>query len=204
MNETTWADQIRDILNEEFKKSNPALHADVEVKLPYGIMIKEFKIEEEAKKGTETKELWKPVYAEGSENKFATDLLIYEDAGNGNRIPRVVIEAKINDASTHDVITYGKKAVMHRALMPALRYGMMLGASKDDALTWKHFTHGSDFDFMFAFKGEVPDEKEQEKFCALVDSEIAISKKLEAMLETAGAKLDIYCVQKKLEIEPNK
>ena len=186
MGERDWVRTIQEVLNGHFKASNPALRAEAEVALPYGTMITGFD------------DGWKPRYAE-KENNFKTDLLIYEQSGGG-RIPRLVIEAKILDASTHDVITYGKKSVLHRELMPYLRYGLMIGANKSDALTWKHFTHGSDFDFMFSFGAETPDKNERESFLALVDSEVATSRELQGMLDSSGSELGIYYVRKKLEV----
>lgn len=185
MGEVKWTEHVRDILNGYFEGTK--FHAETQVKLPYGIMITGFE------------DGWMPKCDAEKMNTFTTDLVIYEER-KGIVVPRVVIEAKILDASTHDVITYGKKAAMHRALMPYLRYGIMIGASKSEALTWKHFTHGSDFDFMFSFKSHELDEKEREEFIKLVKSEIKISEKLEKLLDSKGEGSDICCVRRKLDV----
>lgn len=184
--EDPWTERICAILNDHFKESKPAFHAEVKKNLPYGTVIEGFD-------GN-----WKPVYAQ-KEITFETDLLIYEKKG-GKAIPRVVIEAKYKDAGTHDAITYGKKSTMHRTLMPYLRYGMMIGANGNGTLTWKHFEHGSDFDFMFAFKGEEPDDIERKKFVSLVDSEIKNSQGLWKIFVLKEKGEDIYCVQKDLKL----
>lgn len=187
MDERTWTERISEILEEHFKeKTKPTFHVETEQKLPYGTVIKDFDKD------------WKPEYAE-KENKFATDLVIYEEQG-GRIIPRVVIEAKFKNAGTHDAITYGKKAVLHKNLMPALRYGLMIGAMEDRDLQWRFFEHGGDFDFMFCFKGEEPTEDERKDFIALVKSEIKSSKNLEKMFDTKHTKSGIYCLQKVLKL----
>lgn len=186
MNERTWTKRISEILEEHFKEKKPTFHAETEQKLPYGTVITGFDKD------------WKPEYAE-KENVFATDLVIYEEK-DGKRIPRVVIEAKFKNAGTHDAITYGKKAVLHKNLMPALRYGLMIGAMEDRDLQWRFFEHGGDFDFMFCFKGEEPTEDERKDFIALVKSEIKSSKNLEDMFGSKHTKSGIYCLQKELKL----
>ncbi|MDE5614022.1 MAG: hypothetical protein K2I74_05140 [Treponemataceae bacterium] len=203
--EEKWVEQIRDLLNEHFKGTEqPRLHAATQVKLPYGIMISEFKIKENPKENGKLTLIFDDKSESAKNDTYTTDLLIYEDSPNnaGNIIPRVVIEAKIEDASTHDMITYARKAVMHRALMPFLRYGIMIGAHKSDVLTWKHFAHGTDFDFMFSFKAEDPDENEREDFIEIVDSEIKSSQNLEKMFSSKNQKLDIYGVHRNLDVYP--
>ena len=186
MNETEWTRKICKILNNHFKKLKSTFHADTNVKLPYGTVIKDFD------------KNWNASYSE-KENKFATDLVIYEEK-DGKRIPRVVIEAKFKNVTTHDAITYGKKAVLHKNLMPALRYGLMIGSMEDRDLQWRLFEHGGDFDFMFCFKAEDPNDKEQEAFSNLVDSEIENSKKLEKMFDTRHRRSGIYCLQKDVKL----
>ena len=186
MNETEWTKQICKILNNHFKKLKSTFHADTNVKLPYGTVIKDFD------------KNWNASYSE-KENKFATDLVIYEEK-DGKRIPRVVIEAKFKNVTTHDAITYGKKAVLHKNLMPALRYGLMIGSMEDRDLQWRLFEHGGDFDFMFCFKAEEPNDEEQEAFSNLVDSEIENSKKLENMFDTRHRRSGIYCLQKDVKL----
>lgn len=186
MNEVKWTEKIRDMLNKRFETSNPALHAETQVELPYSIMFPGF--------GKDGKLLPPEV------NTFKTDLLICEEK-DGKRIPRVVMEAKFRHYTTHDAMTYGKKAVLHRSLMPYLRYGLMLGAMEDKKLTWRLFEHGGDFDSMFAFKAETPGNDERARFIALVEAEIANSQKLEEMFASKNEKSDIYCVQKNVEFE---
>ena len=191
MNETEWTKQICEILNKHFEKTKSSFHAKTEQKLPYGTVITGFDKD------------WKPDYAE-KENVFATDLVIYEEQGDNRIIPRVVIEAKFKNVGTHDAMTYGKKAVLHKSIMPALRYGLMIGAMEDRDLQWRLFEHGGDFDFMFCFKAEEPTDEEQDAFFNLVDSETANSKKLEDMFASKNKKSGIYGLQKDIkQFKPN-
>lgn len=186
MGENEWTEQIMNMLNKRFRESNSKFYAETQVSLPYSIMLHGFDKD------------WKHLSPE--ENTFKTDLLVYEEK-DGKRIPRVVMEAKFKHYTTHDAITYGKRAALHRTLMPYLRYGLMLGAMEDKELTWRLFEHGSDFDSMFAFKAETPGDDERARFIALMEAEIANSQKLEEMFGSKNEKSDIYCVQKNVDIE---
>ncbi len=66
---------------------------------------------------------------------YQTDILITEGDGSG-WIPRIVIEAKIGNVTTHDAITYSQKAANHKAVHPYLRYGIILGAWEDLRPAW--------------------------------------------------------------------
>ena len=199
--EEKWVEKIKDLLNEHFKGIK--YHAETQVGLPYDIMLMEFK-KIDSKKDGHLNLTDNDKSKNNKKDSFTTDLLIYEDLPDGNIIPRVVIEAKIKDATTHDVITYAKKAIKHRALMPALRYGLMIGANNSESLTWKHFAHGTDFDFMFSFRTEEPDNDEQAKFCEILDAEIECSQELGKIFESKNKNFGICCVHRKLEIKYGK
>lgn len=109
---------------------------------------------------------------------YQTDILITEEDDNG-WLPRIVIEAKIGNVTTHDAITYSQKAANHKAVHPYLRYGIILGAWKDSALPGRLFRHGAHFDFMFAFAGTEPSQVEGERFVSLIENEIGSSRTLE-------------------------
>lgn len=53
-----------------------------------------------------------------STTKYETDIPVFDRFAEGSWIPRVVIECKLKDITTHDAITYGAKAATHRAVHP--------------------------------------------------------------------------------------
>tara|TARA_B100000315_G_C14348460_1_gene482882 strand:- start:139 stop:690 length:552 start_codon:yes stop_codon:yes gene_type:complete len=114
--------------------------------------------------------------------KYQTDILVYEKGSNENWIPRIVIEGKINSVTTHDAITYSKKAQSHKYVHPYLRYGILLGNRKHHSLPGSLFRHGSHFDFMLSWKDFIPSSSELEDLLNIVDKEIKASKELEEMI----------------------
>lgn len=85
-------------------------------------------------------------YAKGKKY-YATDVLIYRELENGEKVPLVVLEGKIKGYSTHDVITYSEKARTHKAVFPHLQYGfIVLDADDQDFMPMRYYSH-STFDF---------------------------------------------------------
>jgi hypothetical protein len=62
--------------------------------------------------------------------RYETDLLIYDSHQNGKWVPRVVIECKIGNVTTHDALTYSTKASTHKHVHPYLRYGFFGGPER--------------------------------------------------------------------------
>ena len=120
----------------------------------------------------------KPKRKEGYQKDYKTDVLVYERKDQ-KWTPRVVIEAKISEVTTHDVITYSQKAAEHKVVHPYLRYGMLVGNRKDRPLPGLLFRHGSHFDFMVSWKGFEPCEKERKDLINLIVEEVEISRNLE-------------------------
>lgn len=58
--------------------------------------------------------------------EYETDLVIKEKINN-YYIPRIIIESKYGNITTHDAITYSNKAQAHKNLYVGLRYVIMLG-----------------------------------------------------------------------------
>ena len=73
---------------------------------------------------------------------FETDLLV---ENINPPIPLVIIELKIGNFSTHEVITYSAKAARHKEVYPYLRYGFVVRGDKP--LTRKFLTHNQGIDF---------------------------------------------------------
>jgi hypothetical protein len=115
---------------------------------------------------------------------YATDLLIYDSRENGDWIPRVVLECKLRDVTTHDALTYSAKAATHKHVHPYLRYGILIGAF-GDALPGRLIRHGAYFDFMMVWQGEEPTDAERKRLTDLLKAEIEASRKLWKLLTKA-------------------
>ena len=94
---------------------------------------------------------WQPNYM--NPMRFETDMVVFERE-NSIIKPRVIVEAKLGTVTTHDAITYSYKAEKHKAITPYVRYGIMIGGREHYPLPGRLFRHGTNFDFMFSFKGE--------------------------------------------------
>ena len=180
MNEVEWTQMISNLLNDNFQD--------------YSIVG--------GKKLTYANEIIKynndtPIY---HDMKYETDILIYELDPNGHWIPRVVIEGKINSVTTHDAITYSKKAQTHKYVHPYLRYGILLGNRKHYPLPGRLFRHGSHFDFMLSWKSFDPSSSEFSHLLDIINKEIIASKKIEEMIFNSRSKnrKQIYSLHKLL------
>jgi hypothetical protein len=133
---------------------------------------------------------------------FETDLLIYEQ-NNDIIKPRIVIEAKLEDVTTHDAITYSYKAQNHKSVTPFLRYGIMLGNRKHYPLPGRLFRHGSNFDFMISFQKETLTEIEKVSFVKLLKNELKYSQQLEEILLNSRNKSreHYFILEKRLYLE---
>ena len=61
---------------------------------------------------------------------YQTDLLVFDRVANEEWIPRVVVECKLGNITTHDALTYSTKASTHKQVHPYLRYGILIGLRK--------------------------------------------------------------------------
>ena len=163
MREIDWVENLKELLIKELPgESN--LIIETKRKLPYACEIKAYD------------ENWKI-----KENKlqliyFETDLLIYEKTDLIK--PRVVLEAKLKDATTHDTITYSQKAFNHKFITPYLSDGLIIG-NKKTSLSGKLFRHGQNFDFIFKTNGYELSKSELEELTCLVKKEVEISRQIE-------------------------
>lgn len=114
--------------------------------------------------------------------KYETDILISELLGDNKWKPRIVIEAKINHITTHDVITYSQKAQTHKNVHPYLRYGILMGNMADTPLSGRLFRHGQHFDFMQSWKSYKPDEFEWDTLISIIKMEIEASRTLNEII----------------------
>jgi hypothetical protein len=112
---------------------------------------------------------------------YETDMLVTESANNRWK-PRVVIETKLKQVTTHDAITYSQKATTHKQVHPYLRYGMLLGNRGNYPLPGRLFRHGSHFDFMVSWAAERPTTEELNYFIQLLLEEVAASRLMEEVI----------------------
>ena len=112
MTENEWTRIIADKLS----SSIAPLTLSTQQKIPYLQEIESYSID------------WIPNYR--APDSFETDMAIYEQK-DSVIIPTVIIEAKIKTVTTHDAITYSRKAELHKNVMPFLRYGIMLGTGEN-------------------------------------------------------------------------
>lgn len=116
-------------------------------------------------------------------SKYETDILIADHFSDGSWIPRVVVECKLQDITTHDALTYSAKAVTHRAVHPYLRYGFLAGARRDFGIPPRLVRHGEDFDFMLTWRGLRASPAEWRAFVAIVRREVKTSRLLQNILQ---------------------
>lgn len=111
---------------------------------------------------------------------YQTDLLIHETRGGNLWLPRVVIECKLGNVTTHDALVYGAKAASHRHVQPYLRYGILVG--KFDRIPPRLMQHGAQFDFIAVWNGDQPTAQELESFVRVVRDEVEASRNIESLL----------------------
>ena len=103
------------------------------------------------------------------------------EKNNDSVIPRLVIEVKYNDITTHDTITYSKKAEYHKEIFPGLRYGLLIGEEKKTDNIYipsKVVEYGNNFDFIYTIKKDY-DSKELNTIVDLIKKYVESSRTLE-------------------------
>ena len=113
---------------------------------------------------------------------YQTDLLVFDDLGKRRWTPRVVIECKLGQVTTHDALTYSTKAAAHKQVHPYLRYGILIGGYGENVVPGRLFRHGAYFDFMVAWAKSKPDETQWTAFTEMLKDEVGASRKIQEML----------------------
>jgi hypothetical protein len=167
ISEIDWAKYVVGIINGKLKELFPkhSLRAEPEKSLVYAYEINDYDAEG-SHKPAETME-------------FKTDILIFEELSNERWKPRVVIETKIRGVTTHDAITYSKKAANHKAVHPYLRYGIFIG--QIDKIPRRLIRHGENFDFMISWVGDKPSSEELDSFIGVIKEEVEASLQLDSI-----------------------
>lgn len=186
--EDKWTKSICSLLKDVDFGEN--IYIDVLQKIPYALEVSHFD------------ENWEIESNGCKTNSFQTDLVIYEKS-NGKIKPRVIIESKYEKVTTHDAITYSNKAIYHKNVVPYVRYGIMLGNREHYPLPGRLFRHGTHFDFLFSFIGDIPTEKEKYYFVEMIRKEIEYSKKFEEIISNSRSKgrRHYFMCQKEFNLE---
>jgi hypothetical protein len=163
--EAEWVELVADRVRTGLAQSEHSLKIKTQLKIPYGYEIRAYREEPEAEAIS-----------------FAIDFSVIEELPDGSWKPRVVVEAKVNSITTHDAITYSRKAADHKSVFPYLRYGIMLGNRRHFPLPGRLYRHGTQFDFMISFRDHELSAKELEAFNALLLEEVEASKALDNMI----------------------
>jgi len=120
---------------------------------------------------------------------FETDILIRSDS-----IPLVVVESKISDPTTHDILTYSAKAAKHKEVYPWLRYGLLIRSDRG-RIVRRFFIHNTSFDFAVAVK----DDKEAvSELVEIIRKEAQIALQLQGALK-GDRKVRKYAIDIELE-----
>lgn len=180
--EDLWTLKICDLLKKEL--DNNRYEIVCFEKIPYSVFINS--------------------YSESNTNidikRYEVDLLIKEKRGNLS-IPKLIIESKYKKITTHDTITYSNKAKAHKDLYSGLRYGLMIGNSDELGVSPRIVGHGDNFDFMFVFSEDTPNEKEWNLFVDVIKRNLEISNKLESIISEKNTKNKVRysCIEKNIE-----
>jgi len=113
---------------------------------------------------------------------YETDILVRDELGDDVWVPRVVIECKLASVTTHDALTYSAKADTHKQVHPYLRYGILIGKHEERAVPRRLFRHGAYFDFMAAWKEELPSDEEWDGLIDVLRDEIKASRRIEELV----------------------
>lgn len=89
-----------------------------------------------------------PVFeeADGKKYKYQTDICIFKKQKD-LLIPIIIIETKLRTYTTHDVITYCKKASDHKRFHNNLKYGFVVMNPEEECFKSRFFAHNDSFDF---------------------------------------------------------
>jgi hypothetical protein len=118
---------------------------------------------------------------------YETDLLVYDARENGDWIPRVVLECKTRQVTTHDALTYSTKAATHKHVHPYLRYGVLIGEF-GTSLPGRLIRHGAYFDFMMVWPSQGPTAGEWTELVNLLKDEVKASRILWSLLTESRAR----------------
>ena len=140
------------------------------------------------------------------DNSYEIDLLISQKINDFEFIPLIAIETKWGKMTTHDIITYNKKAEDHKKIHKNLLYGVVVANYTKGGLTiQKLYRHQfENFDFVFCFKGKEPTTDEWQCFVDLIKRKITESQNLHTLLARDKKGRDSFiCLEKTITCKEN-
>ncbi len=167
MNEIRWVNSLIGSVSSALAKRDKRLGVQSGKRLAYAWEIRQYDNDDTP---------------QNSAMDYETDLIVTEQIQDGGWIPRVVVEAKLGNISTHDAITYSQKSASHKQVHPYLRYGILIGDRKHYPLPGRLIRHGTHFDFMVSWKGTKPNKKEFRAFVDVLIDEVSASRLLEEII----------------------
>ena len=181
--ETEW---VKTVKREVARALGKSLIVETGYQLPYAFFIESYEGDLSAK----------PPVPVTKSQRYQTDLLIAEQHAT-DWVPRVVVEFKLGQVSSHDAITYSAKAATHKRVYPYLRYGIVVGAFEREA-PQRLLRHGDHFDFIMTMPSEKLTEQ-RDRLTQLLQQEVEASRQLSALLSSKEKK--IWLLHRKLELQ---
>ena len=117
----------------------------------------------------------------GGGTGFEQDLLVFErvEGGDTSIVPRVSVEIKFGQMTTHDAIVYSEKARLIRTVYPFIRYGLVLGRLAH--IPPRTLRLGTEFDFIAAVAAPI-EEQDLANIAALLMQEVRLSCRMTSIL----------------------
>jgi hypothetical protein len=178
MTEREWVETLRCRIEKSLSRRE--ILVETAIRLPYALHVVRYR------EGTTEPAVTDP-------RKYQTDLLISERIDPSDWVPRVVVEFKLGNVTTHDALTYSAKAATHKNIHPYLRYGIVIGAHPGPVPV-RLVRHGHQFDFMFTLASKGFAAAEFGQLIKLMNEEIRASQAIGTILE---GKSDIRLVHRK-------
>jgi hypothetical protein len=173
--EKEWVQSLQPRLNESLQDCNEGewkVRVDAGEKLTYAYEIMSYNTDG-------------PDQRHGSQ--YETDLLVYDTKESGDWIPRLVVECKTWEITTHNALTYSTKASTHKHVHPYLRYGVLVG-DFGTALPGRLIRHGAYFDFMMVWSSQEGTSQEWSELIEVLKEEVRASRILQSILTETRSK----------------
>ena len=170
--EREWVETVKRDVGQALARKN--MIVETSRRLPYALHIMSYRsraVEPALADPAETEKL-----------EYQTDLLIAERLAElGSWVPRVVVEFKLGNVSTHDVLTYSAKAATHKNVHPYLRYGIVVGKHAKP-VPRRLMRHGHHFDFMLMLESGTLTKTDLKGLIRLLKEEVKASRSIGNLL----------------------
>ena len=117
-----------------------------------------------------------------------SEWLLYDRLDERWWTPRVVLECRLSDVTTHDAFSYSARATTDKRAHPYLRYGILLGGREERPGPAGLFGHRNNFDFVACWEEEKASPAEWESFLSVLTEEIQVSRTIQEVLSSGMAR----------------